>query len=95
MIVSNNESQITLRFTDFSTQPHIDVVRVLECKDMRCSQQQQLAELSGTYATLPVVTSTTGFMKVAFTSDGSVNYGGFTASWSFVSACHNLDFHQV
>jgi hypothetical protein len=60
-------------------------VRVFQCIDVYCSHQEQIAMLSGTYLTIKVVTSVTGFIKVMFTSDGSVNYDGFTASWSIVS----------
>jgi hypothetical protein len=76
---------VTLRFTEFKTQQHNDVVRVFECVDVYCSRQQQIAILAGTYSTTKVVTSSTGFVKVVFTSDGSVNYDGFTATWSTVS----------
>jgi hypothetical protein len=75
---------ITLSFTELSTQAGKDFVRVWQCTDIACSQQLQLAEISGTYSEPQVVTSTTGFMKVAFTSDASVAYDGFTASWTSV-----------
>ncbi len=74
----------TLRFTEFNTQAANDVMRVYQCSDVYCSQQQQLAELSGTYPIAQAMTATTGFMKLVFTSDGSVNLDGFTASWSTV-----------
>jgi hypothetical protein len=75
---------ITLQFTNFSTQPLYDVVRVFECSNAFCSQHQQLAELSGTYSDVQSITSTTGYMRVTFTTDGSVNLGGFNASWTTV-----------
>jgi hypothetical protein len=62
----------------------MDIVRVFECTDIYCAQQQQLAALSGRYSTPQVVMSSTGFVKVVFTSDGSVNYDGFTATWTSV-----------
>jgi hypothetical protein len=85
MIASTNGSVITIQFTNFSTQPINDVVRVFQCSDVYCSQQQQLAELSGTYLSTQVMTSATGYMRVVFTSDGSINHAGFAASWSSVS----------
>jgi hypothetical protein len=86
MLVSSNEtSLITLSFTTFSTQAFKDFVVVLQCTDAICSQQQQLAKLSGTYTDTQVLTSATGYMKVVFTSDGSINYAGFNASWNIVS----------
>jgi hypothetical protein len=84
MIASKGGTLITISFSEFSTEPRSDVVRVFQCVDMECLQQQQLAELSGTYATVPVTTATTGFMKVVFTSDKSGTRDGFTASWSTV-----------
>ena len=85
MIAPYGAVQITIQFTAFSTQPTNDVVRVFQCSDVYCSQQQQLAELSGTYPGIQTITSMSGYMRVVFTSDGSVNYDGFTASWSSVS----------
>ncbi len=83
---------VTIQFTNFSTQPQNDVVRVLECTDIYCSQHQQLAELSGTYLTTKVMASATRYMKVVFTSDGSINSDGFTATWNYVSIYMFLDF---
>jgi hypothetical protein len=88
MIVSGSQSLINLQFSSFSTQPLNDVVRVFHCTDIACPQPQQLAELSGTYLSTQEVVSPTGFMKVVFTSDSSVNYGGFSAKWSLVSHVH-------
>ncbi len=68
-------------------QPLNDVVRVFECSNAFCSQQQQLAELSGTYADVQSITSTTGYMRVTFTTDGSVNLAGFNALWTSVRVC--------
>jgi hypothetical protein len=81
IIAPLNAAQITLLFTEFSLQPDNDVVRVYQCSDVYCSQEQQLAELSGKYSTTQVVTSTTGFIKVVFTSDGTINDDGFVATW--------------
>jgi hypothetical protein len=85
MIAPPGAIRVTIRFTEFSTQLRNDVVRVLQCTDIYCSQQEQLAELSGTYPSVQAVTSATGFMKVAFTSDSSVIFDGFTAVWNTVS----------
>jgi hypothetical protein len=85
MLAPPAASVISITFTEFSTQPGKDLVRVFQCTDVGCSEQQLLAELSGTYLTTQNVTSASGYMKVVFTSDGSVNYDGFTASWITVS----------
>jgi hypothetical protein len=84
MIAPPAALQITIQFTAFSTQPINDVVRVFQCSDVYCSRQQQLAELSGTYLSTQVMTSATGYMRVVFTSDDSINQQGFTASWTSV-----------
>jgi hypothetical protein len=76
---------ISIRFTELSTQLNKDFVRVFQCSDVACTQQLLLAELSGVYTTPQDMTSSTGYMKVVFTSDSSVNYDGFTASWTTVS----------
>jgi hypothetical protein len=85
MIAASGDLLVTLVFTEFSTQPGKDLVRVFQCTDIGCSEQQLLAELSGTYTSAQALSSTTGYMKVVFTSDGSVNYDGFTATWMIVS----------
>jgi hypothetical protein len=90
MIAPYNAMHIELSFTEFSTQPHKDVVRVFQCTDIHCLDQQQLAELSGTYLTVQTVTSATGYVKVVFISDDTVTYDGFTASWSMVSCVYFL-----
>jgi len=92
MIASTNGSVITIQFTNFSTQPTNDVVRVFQCSDVYCSQQQQLAELSGTYPTTQAMTSVTSYMKVVFTSDGRITQEGFTASWNSVNVFLNILF---
>ena len=85
MIAPPGALEISLLFTNFSTEALNDIVRVLECKDYSCSQRKQLAELSGLYANRQVVVSATGYMMVVFSSDSSNNSDGFTASWSSVS----------
>jgi hypothetical protein len=81
-------STITLTFTELSVEYSFDYVRVWQCTDIACSDKVQLAELSGIYpGSSQVVTSTTGFMKVVFTSDQNVNHDGFTASWTSVGSC--------
>ena len=95
MIVARNHLVITATFTELSTQPGKDFVRVFQCTDVSCLQQQQLAELSGLYAMQQAVTSTTGYMKVVFTADGSVNYDGFNATWKSVCLFAHLLFDSL
>ena len=86
MIAPRGALGITLSFSEFRIQPGNDVVRIYQCTEISChNSPQTLAEWSGV-RTSPQVVSTTGFMKVVFTSDASVNnYDGFTAYWSSVS----------
>jgi hypothetical protein len=84
MIAPPAASIIILSFSEMSTQAGIDVIRVFQCTQISCTQQELLAELSGLYSTPQTVTATSGYMKVVFTSDGSANYDGFNASWTSV-----------
>jgi hypothetical protein len=92
MIAPDDALQITIIMTELSTQLNKDFVHVFQCSDVACSQQLLLAELSGVYTTPQDVTSSTGYMKVVFTSDSSVNYDGFTASWTTVRRISELSF---
>ena len=90
MIAPPAASLIYISFTSIDTQLNTDVISVLQCKDILCSQPQQLVQLSGTYSTAQQVTATTGFVRVVFTSDSSINFNGFTASWTTVETFHAL-----
>ncbi len=85
MIAPYDADSVTIQFTAFSVQPLNDIVGVFQCSDLYCSQSEQLAELSGTHPNIHTITSLTGYMKVIFTSDGSITYDGFTALWSSAS----------
>ncbi len=85
VIAPPGASYITISFRNLSMQAGKGIMRVLQCADIACSLEQQLAELSGSYSTPQVMTSTTGFMKVVFTSDASVISSCLNASWTSVS----------
>ncbi len=85
MIAPVGVLHIMLSFSELSTQPGVDIISVMQCSDIVCSELKQLGELSGSYSTPQVLTATTGYMKVVFTSDQSINYDGFNASWTAVS----------
>ena len=85
VIAPYGAAQIMLHFTEFKTQPIHDVVSIYQCLDASCKQQVLLlAKLSGMYPKVQTITSTTGYMKVVFRSDGSTNAEGFQATWSSV-----------
>ena len=77
---------VTIRFTDFGTHDSKDTVRVIACANAACADEADAYVLSGTYASPPVITSITGFMKVTFETDGAAPGPGFSASWNAVSA---------
>ena len=84
MIAPTQAGVVTIIFTEFNTQDEFDTVTVIGCNGMDCSSAHLIAVLSGTYTTPQVVSTSTGFMKLAFTSDSSINGAGFFASWSTV-----------
>ena len=85
IIAPSGATQVTITFTDFSTESGYDFVVVQQCPDSSCSTGLvELARLSGPSATLPY-TSTTGYMAVRFTSDLIITYPGFSASWDVAS----------
>jgi hypothetical protein len=86
LITGEGQTVITLRFTEFSTQSGKDFVRVFQCTDAGCAQQQLLAELSGAYYTVQNVVGR-GVLKVVFTSDEKETYDGFTAKWTLPVIC--------
>jgi hypothetical protein len=92
MIAPPATSMVTLLFFEVSTQPGIDIIVVHQCTDLACSQPQELAQLSGSYLEPQIVTSYTGYMRVRFTSDESINYDGFNALWSMVRL--DMCFHS-
>ena len=73
-------TRVTLHFTNFDTEGNYDFVTVFSCTDSSCWNTVQLGRFSGT--NMPAnVTSSTGFMRIVWTSDFSVTYTGWTAEW--------------
>lgn len=88
MIAPANTSIITIQFTDLNIQPGKDVLRVFQCTDISCLQEQQLAELSSLqlkqqFSPLCLI-AMTGYVKVMFSTDMDSEFSWFTASWSTV-----------
>lgn len=76
-----NAHRVTLHFTYFDTEGYWDFVTVYSCTDQTCMYPVQLGSFSGT--SMPAnVTSSTGFMRIEWTSDYSVTYTGWTAEWT-------------
>jgi hypothetical protein len=74
--------EIRISFPEFETEGGRDDVTIYACDSVSCSSQTELLKHSGSLDAGNVYTSTTGFLKVAFTSDGSVTLSGFTGTWS-------------
>ena len=81
IITSSDARQITITFSEFSTQQDLDYVQVMQCFDIACNSYSQLAKLSGTYTTVQTFTSLGSFLKVTFSSDSTITGAGFTANW--------------
>jgi hypothetical protein len=89
IIAPKFSDQIIVWFTEFSTQADYDTVLVSECIVEYCKDAgapKRLALLSGINTTSQVMSSTTGYVKVAFRSDSSITAAGFSVSWSSVSS---------
>jgi hypothetical protein len=84
IIAPTNATQITLTFTEFSTQSYADYVRIFQCVNTDCvgSQRVLIAELHGQLSSGYSPVFGPGFLLVQFTSDSITTSSGFTASWS-------------
>ncbi len=77
--------EIRISFPSFATESDYDYVSIDRCKSASCSPKTQILRQSGSLSASNVYTSTEGFLKVTFTSDGSTSKSGFTGSWNLVS----------
>jgi hypothetical protein len=70
-IATSMDAEIRIQFPYFQTEPDYDWVEVLQCTDASCSTKTEVLKKSGTLEATNVYTSSTGFLKVIFTSGGS------------------------
>jgi hypothetical protein len=84
MIAPTGATQVSLSFTDISTESCCDFVRVFRCSSVECTDLQQVSELSGRLSAGKIQLWTTGVFLIQFTSDGVLPDFGFIASWSSV-----------
>jgi len=82
MIAPEGASEVTLKFLMLNTEEGFDKVHVDSCIDAACTQVSSTQVLSGLYESPPEVTSSTPWMRVTFTSDGSVRRDGFEAVYT-------------
>ena len=88
--------EIRISFPWFDTHPWHDYVTIYQCSSALCLPQTPIMSESGSMSASNVYTSTTGFLKVTFTSvHGAtpVTHSGFTGTWSLAlhgsTACDN------
>ena len=84
-VISSVGSGISISFSQFETESS-DRVDIYSCKSSdsatSCESSSELASLSGrSISSSRSWTSTTGYMRVRFTSDSSVTYAGFVGNW--------------
>ncbi len=83
MIGTRGVTGIDITFTQFSTEPFWDFVRVYQCSNMSCDNPEMVLELSGSYSSPQAVSSTKGYMLIWFMSDSNNVFAGFTATWAW------------
>ena len=78
---------LKLTFTNFNTEGNCDFVQVYSCSSSNCQNTMLLGQYSGN--TLPAeLRSSTGLMKIVWTSDYSVDYSGWRAEWTISESGH-------
>jgi hypothetical protein len=84
-------SSISISFSQFATETCCDQVVIYSCSSSNsatsCVSSSELASLSGSsISSSRSWTSTTGYMRVRFTSDSSNTYAGFVGNWAASSS---------
>ncbi len=83
-------------YKQLQTERGFDMVRVYQCMNSTCASTSELGSLSGTISSAQSFTSSTGYLMLKFTSDGSVQKAGWVASWaSIVSAMLQPKYYIV
>ena len=85
-VISSVGSSISISFSQFETESSSDRVVIYSCSSSdsatSCKSSSELASLSGSrISSSRSWTSTTGYMRVRFTSDSSGTYAGFVGNW--------------
>jgi hypothetical protein len=75
--------EITLTFTSLDTEANFDTISVFSCPTPACTTTTELqgSPFSGTTLPTPLVSST-GYLRIALSSDSSLTGGGFEALYS-------------
>ena len=86
-VISSVGSSISISFSQFQTEECCDKVVIYSCSSSNsstsCVSSSELASLSGSsISSSRSWTSTTGYMRVRFTSDSSGTLAGFVGNWA-------------
>ncbi len=86
-VISSVGRSISISFSQFETEWRSDEVVIYSCSSSNsatsCESSSELATISGSsISSSKNWTSTTGYMRVRFTSDSSDTYAGFFGNWS-------------
>ena len=81
IIAPSGATSVTLQFTSFVTEFTFDFVYLSSCTAVDCTQKSLINQYSGSTIPSPV-TSNTGIMLIEWTSDGTVAYSGWSATWT-------------
>ena len=86
-VISSVGSIISISFSQFETESSDDRVVIYSCSSSNsatsCESSSELASLSGSsISSSRSWSSTTGYMRVRFTSDSSSTYAGFVGNWN-------------
>ena len=73
-------SPLLLTFTTLDTELYLDRLDIYSCSEPGCFSSQLIASFSGNSLPTPIYT-TTGTLKLAFFSDDSVQFSGWSAYW--------------
>jgi len=96
MIIPENAESVTVEFTQFDTQPDMDIVKIYDYES-----QELLAEYSGHHTSedLPApVTSYSGKMFLTFSTDNELNFEGWAVNYNTIPVGVkdvNEDIHSV
>ena len=87
LIATSPGDEIRISFTEFETDPNYDWVVVQRCSDASCSAPTEILRQSGSHPGTNGYSSSTGFLKVIFTSDDSFSASGWTLTWTTLQLC--------
>ena len=73
---------LTLTFGQFNTEKNYDKLTVLSCIDVTCSNTVTLLDHYSGYSAPGSITCSTGFIQLVWTSDGSITFTGWSATWT-------------